>query len=390
MSNDQLFPMTVVDLTKQMIGFASVTPMDEGVQAFLMNLLTSNGFTCHPLAIGRDGRPVIQNFVAWHGHGHQHLAFNGHTDVADAKSLEGWTKTTPFEALEQDGYVYGRGAEDMKGGLAAAVMAAIGFVKQYPHHPGTISLLVTGDEETDGFDGTPWIAEWLLAQDMCPDACIIPEPVSIGGICRTLRHGSRGCYEAKIRIFGRGGHSADENISENPIYLVAPLLEFFRNVKLDNGHGPFQPTSVQVVSIQSGNMDKYNIIPGDLTFNLNVRYTDLHSTETLKAWLCDTCISLGLKYELIKSWSFSDAFVSEPGAFTELVQRTIKEILDVEASLSVFGGASDARVLSKICSTIEIGPTRDTLHKVDERVSVDELHKLQQVFEGIIARFLAT
>ncbi len=379
-----------VELTQRLIRCPSVTPKDEGAISVLIEELTRLGFRCQALAFGSGSSPLIQNLVAQIGDGSRpHFCFAAHTDVVAPKDDQAPWRFPPFSASIDNGRLYGRGAEDMKGGLACAI-AAVSRHLASRREPmaGTITFAVTGDEEGSGQNGMPKVVEWMAAHDLRPDGCILPEPSSRGTLGSTLKIGSRGCLDAVVVVDGIQGHTAYPADVLNPIHLLVPALTRISQAELDQGTDQFEPTSVQVVTVDVGNQS-HNVVPGRVTAVINIRFTDRHTPESLRAWLKSEFNRMGHPYQLTTTW-FNTPYLTSPGPFIDFVQRSVREVLGVEPRLITSGGASDARVLQGLCPTVELGLVHRTSHKVDEFVPVEELQRLTDVFTGLLDHWFSS
>jgi succinyl-diaminopimelate desuccinylase len=369
-------------LAQALIRARSVTPADGGAQAVLAAALERLGFTVHALRFG-----AIENLYARIGTVGPHLCFAGHTDVVPAG--DGWS-ADPFGAEVRDGVLYGRGACDMKGAIAAFVAAAdMHLASCPPGGPprGSISLLITGDEEGDAVDGTVKVLEWMRDHDEVPDFCVVGEPTNPGRLGEVIKIGRRGSLNARITVHGTQGHTAYPSRADNPCHrLVAALAELTAR-PIDDGSEHFEPTTLAVSSIDVGN-SATNVIPATATARLNIRFNDRHSGASLEAWLREVLGRHAPRHELVVSVS-GESFLTAPGPAVERLARAIEAATGVVPRLDTGGGTSDARFITHLCPVAEFGLVGATMHKADECVPVAELLMLAEAYRAVIGAFLA-
>jgi succinyl-diaminopimelate desuccinylase len=369
--------MDPLPLLQDLIRCPSVTPADAGAMAVLEAALEPLGFTCTRLRFGE-----IENLFARRGSEGPHLCFAGHTDVVPPGDLAGWT-ADPFGAEVQDGVVYGRGATDMKGGVAAWIAAIASLPRELP---GSLSLLITGDEEGPATDGTVKVLEWMQANGQIPDMCIVGEPTSKAVLGDTIKIGRRGSMNVAIAIHGVQGHTAYPQRADNPIHRLVRVLYTLTATPLDQGSEWFEATTLQVSSFDVGN-PATNVIPPVARARLNIRFNDLHSSVSLTQRIRDVLEAEGARYELDVSCS-GESFLTQPGDFVAALQTATRQAAGVEPKLDTGGGTSDARFIARYCPVAELGAVGATMHKSDESTPVEELRALSRLYAAVIAALL--
>ena len=396
----------VLQLAQALIGRPSVTPEDGGCQDLLTARLKAQGF-----AVTRLDAGGVRNFHAVRGEGEPCFAFAGHTDVVPPGDLGDW-RTPPFEPTVEDGCLYGRGAADMKGGLAAMIVAAERFLAKHPEPCGRLAFLVTSDEEGEAEFGTKHIVAQLGGRapqtggaegrtttgrrgdeqhwaggGRAPDYCIIGEPSSSGQLGDVARNGRRGSLNGSLRVRGVQGHVAYPHLARNPIHLAAPFLKDLTALALDQGNAHYPPSSLQVSNISAG-AGASNVIPGELRLDFNIRYSTEQTAAGLQKRIADLLDGHGLEGTL--RWRLSGApFLTPPGRLTEAVQQAVVEELDVRCRLSTSGGTSDGRFLAPLgCDVVELGPVNASIHKANECVAVVDLERLAKVYERVLELLL--
>jgi len=371
-----------VALLCDLIRCRSVTPDDAGCQEILTARLKALGFTCESLPFGE-----VDNFWARRGDDGPVLCFAGHTDVVPPGSEEEW-QSDPFEPECRDGLLYGRGAADMKSGLAAMVVALERFIDQHPNHKGSLAMLVTSDEEGRARDGTLKVIETLQQRDEQIDWCVLGEPSSHDELGDTVRIGRRGSLSGMLNIKGVQGHVAYPQLSDNPIGRFAPVLADLHTTQWDDGNEHFPPTSFQVVDIKSG-VGAPNVTPAELSARFNFRYSTVWNHETLKSRVHEVFDSHEIEYEL--DWHLSgEPFLTSPGQLTEAVCQVIKEETGLDTELSTGGGTSDGRFISPAgTDVIELGPVNASIHKVNEHIKLADLSRLTTMYQRIMELLLS-
>jgi succinyl-diaminopimelate desuccinylase len=374
-----------VELTRALIRRPSVTPRDEGALDLVQGALEPLGFACRRMPFGE-----VDNLYARWGSAGPNLCFAGHTDVVPPGDEAAWTYP-PFEARLEDGVLHGRGAADMKSGIAAFAAAAAGAIGRGEAR-GSLSLLITGDEEGIALDGTKRVVQALQAEGERIDHCIVGEPSSVAALGDVIKVGRRGSLNAAFLVEGRQGHVAYPERAANPVPVLIELLHRLQARRLDEGYPSFPPSNLEVTTFDVGNTAG-NVIPARASARLNVRFNPSHKGDDLVAWVeqeaCAVESASGLRIEVDASHS-GDAFLTEPGPFVELVLETAEEVLGRRPEPNTKGGTSDARFMRALCPVVELGLTGATIHQVDERVAVAEILQLQRLYGRIIARYFET
>ncbi|MBD3609125.1 MAG: succinyl-diaminopimelate desuccinylase [Gammaproteobacteria bacterium] len=370
-----------LQLAKELISRQSVTPEDAGCQPLMIERLKALGFNIEHLRFGE-----VDNFWARKGTEAPLLTFAGHTDVVPTGPLEKW-HSHPFEPEIRDGYLYGRGAADMKGSLAAMITACEQFISANPDHKGSIGFLITSDEEGPATNGTVKVVEHLEARNEKIDWCIVGEPSSTSEMGDVIKNGRRGSLGAKLVVKGIQGHIAYPHLADNPIHSAAPALAELSSITWDNGNEFFPPTSFQVSNINGGT-GATNVIPGEVEIIFNFRYSTEVTHELLQekveAILNKHCDN----YEI--EWNLSGKpFLTAEGALVEAASAAIKDVTGISTELSTSGGTSDGRFIAPTgAQVVELGPVNETIHKLNENVRADDLDKLSEVYTQIMKRLL--
>ena len=377
-----------VAILQDLIRCPSVTPQDHGALSVVENLLAGGGFTTHRLVFKDQDTPDIDNLFARIGTSGPHLCFAGHTDVVPVGNEAGWTNP-PFAAEIHNGQIYGRGATDMKGSVAAFAAAALDYVRENPKFKGSISFLITGDEEGPAINGTVKVLEWMKEFKHLPDHCLVGEPTCADALGDTIKIGRRGSLSFIVTVEGKQGHVAYPNKVSNPVAKLARFVDLISSTAIDNGNDHFDPSSLQVTTFDVGNTVT-NVVPAKAIAKFNIRFSTEHDYDSLRAWV-DAHIET-VKAELGGTWALTtnegaEAFTTEPGAFVGLVQDAVQEETGLLPKLSTSGGTSDARFVKDYCPVLEFGPTNATIHQVDERLSVEELQATTRIYAGIIETY---
>ncbi|WP_019832482.1 succinyl-diaminopimelate desuccinylase [Sphingomonas sp. PR090111-T3T-6A] len=370
-------PIDPVALTADLIRCASVTPADAGAQDVLTQALEAQGFTVHRFTSGEAPHGPVENLVAIRGHGTPHFAFAGHSDVVPAGS--GWTSGA-FEPAIRGDLLYGRGAVDMKGAIGAFIAAA----ERVQDHKGTISLLITGDEEGPAIHGTRAIIAWMAERGIRPDMILVGEPTSDARLGDTIKIGRRGSINAWIEVPGTQGHVAYPHLADNPVTRLVRILERLQSWRLDHGNAWFQPSNLEVTDVEVGNTAT-NVIPGSARARLNIRFNDEQKGHALEAEI-RRIVAEEAPRATVEAMISGEAFLTEPGALSTLVSDAIHEVVEITAQLSTTGGTSDARFLSQIAPTVEFGLPNATMHKLDEAAAVDDLRQLADIYEAVLRK----
>jgi succinyl-diaminopimelate desuccinylase len=369
-------------LAQALIRCRSVTPADGGAQSVLAAELERIGFTVTRLRFGEIENLFAERGPPACGSGTPHLCFAGHTDVVPSGPAEKW-RHDPFAGIVQNGVLTGRGAADMKGAIAAFVAAAA----DVDRNAGHISLLITGDEEGEAKDGTVKLLEWVKKAGKIPDFCIVGEPTSKVRLGDTVKIGRRGSLSARISVTGRQGHVAYPHLADNPIHHLVPALAAMAAHPLDTGTDWFEPSSLQITSVDVGNPAS-NVIPGEAVARLNIRFNDLHNAASLTDWLTRTLKGFAPRAELQVSCA-GEAFLTQRGAETAILVAAIEASTGITPKLDTGGGTSDARFIAACCPVAEFGLVGASMHQIDEAVPVTELRALTDSYKAVIESFFA-
>ena len=373
----------VIALTTALIAEKSISPDDKNCQQIIIERLASLGFTIEAVNIGQT-----KNLWAYHGDPNSKtLMFAGHTDVVPAGDESQW-QYPPFTAtIDKHGMLFGRGAADMKSGVAAMVCAAEDFVKNNPNHTGRVALLITSDEEADASDGTVKVVDMLINRQERVDYCIVGEPSSNEVLGDQIKNGRRGSLTANLVVHGVQGHVAYPHLADNPVHRFAPALHELVNTVWDHGNQYFPPTTMQVANINGGTGAE-NVIPADLKVQFNFRYSSELTDAMIKARVEQILQKYNLRYTL--NWRLSGhPFLTPQGDLTTAAISALKELTQVDAQLSTSGGTSDGRFIAKMgCQVIELGVLNKTIHKINENASCQDIIKLKQIFQRILEKLL--
>ena len=366
-----------LELAKSLISKPSITPDDHGCQAIMIDRLNKIGFEIHPLKFGD-----VDNFWALHGDSGPLFAFAGHTDVVPAGDENAWN-TKPFEPTIKDGYLYGRGAADMKGGLASMVTATEKFIKENPNHKGRIAFLITSDEEGVAVNGTVKVMDYLKANEQKIDYCLLGEPSSTSSTGDVIKNGRRGSLNGVLKINGKQGHVAYPHLAKNPIHLVSPALDDLCNQEWDNGNDYFPATSFQISNMHSGD-GVTNVIPGDAQVKFNFRYSTETNKENLQKKVHEILDLHNLDYSI--EWSHSGyPFLTPKGELVSACVEAIKKTKGIETKLSTSGGTSDGRFIAQEgTQVVELGPVNATIHQINESVLVQDLDDLSEIYYQVL------
>ena len=364
----------------------SVTPRDEGALAIVAEALEGLGFTCHQLAFG-DGSEEIHNLYARRGSGRPNLCFAGHTDVVPAGNREAWS-FDPFGAALRDGALCGRGAVDMKGAIAAFIGAARHYLdEQGSAFAGSISLLITGDEEGAAVNGTRKVLEWLAQRRETLDACLVGEPTSAQVLGDMIKIGRRGSLTGRLTAHGVQGHTAYPHLADNAAHRLVAMLHALTTAELDRGTAHFQPSTLQVSTIDIGNPAS-NVIPASAQAVFNIRFNDSWTSERLKRWIAERLDGVGGHYTLDIRVS-GESFLVPPGAIGDRLAEAIRRVTGRTPELSTTGGTSDARFIQAYCPVAEFGLVGLTMHQIDERVELSDLAALTEIYHVFLGLFFA-
>lgn len=379
-----------VSLTRDLIRCPSVTPRDAGALDVVERTLKATGFETHRLVFTEAGTPDVDNLFAKIGSGAPHLVFAGHTDVVPTGDVARWS-CEPFAAEIVDGKIIGRGASDMKGAIGAFIAATLAYIERHgAPEEGTISFLITGDEEGPSINGTVKMLDWARARGEKFDHAIVGEPTNVSALGDTIKIGRRGSLNGNIRVIGKQGHVAYPHRADNPVPTIARIVSALSTHEFDRGTAHFDRTNLEVSSIDVGN-PAVNVIPAEARAQFNVRFNDAWTLETLRerirAVVKEAAGEALVELEFAPSNAVS--FITHPGAFTELVSHAVKDVTGLTPELSTSGGTSDARFITRDCPVVEFGLTNETIHAIDEHARVADIDALAAVYLRILESYFA-
>lgn len=383
-------PRSAVDLARALLRCPSVTPVEGGALALLGDVLARAGFSVERPVFGQPGTPDVENLYARIGTASPVLVLAGHTDVVPPGDEARWTHP-PFSGEIVDGVLWGRGAVDMKGGIAAMVAAALDFVAERPDFRGSIAVLVTGDEEGPAINGTVKLLRWAHERGERFDACILGEPTNPERLGDMIKIGRRGSMSGTLVVRGKQGHVAYPHLAENPIDGLVRLLAGLKASPLDEGTEHFSASNLEITTVDVGNTAT-NVIPASAGAAFNVRFNDLWTPQTLQAEIrrrLDAAAGNVVRFEVSFEDTNAVAFLTPPNAFVGFVREAIEEETGIRPALSTTGGTSDARFIKDYCPVIEFGLVGQTMHQVDERVPVADLERLQGIYRRVYERYFA-
>jgi succinyl-diaminopimelate desuccinylase len=378
-----------LSIAQALIRCPSVTPVDAGALGVLETLLKQHGFVTHRVTFSEAGTADVDNLYARIGDAAPHITFAGHTDVVPAGDEAAWSHGA-FSGEVKDGFLYGRGAVDMKGGIACSAAAVLQYLADHGGKPkGSISFLITGDEEAASINGTVKLLKWVADRGETFDHCVLGEPSNQQEMGDCIKIGRRGSQSGTLYVDGLQGHVAYPHRASNPVPDISRLIVAISDEPLDHGSAQFQPSNLEFVSVDVGN-GAFNVIPGQARATFNIRYNDLHTQASLRE-LVETRLAKAagnrIKARIVWEPSNSNVFVTKPGAFTDLAVSAIEEVTGRKPDLSTTGGTSDARFIASYCPVIEFGLLGQTMHQVDERASVRDIETLTKVYRGILERY---
>ncbi|UPT87519.1 succinyl-diaminopimelate desuccinylase [Bradyrhizobium barranii subsp. apii] len=382
-----------LSIARDLIRCPSVTPADAGALGVLEKALNAAGFTCHRVTFSEPGTADVDNLYARIGTEGPHITFAGHTDVVPPGDENAWS-VGAFSGEVKDGFLHGRGAVDMKGGIACSVAAVLEHLAANGGTPradgkGSISFLITGDEEDVSINGTIKLLKWAAERGEKFDHCVLGEPSNVETLGDTIKVGRRGSQSGTLYVDGVQGHVAYPHRASNPVPDISRLIVAISDDPLDHGSAQFQASNLEFTSVDVGNKAN-NVIPGEARAKFNIRYNDNHTQASLRE-LVETRLTKAcgnrIKARIVWEPSNSNVFVTKPGPFTDLAVSAIEEVTGRKPELSTSGGTSDARFISSYCPVIEFGLVGQTMHQVDERVPVVDLERLTQVYRGILTRY---
>jgi succinyl-diaminopimelate desuccinylase len=370
-----------LELAQALIRRPSLTPEDAGCQAIMAERLSACGFSIETMQFSK-----VTNLWARRGESGPVLAFAGHTDVVPTGSLDAW-QSPPFEPEIRDGMLYGRGAADMKGSLAAMITAVEAFVAAHPAHKGSIAFLITSDEEGPATDGTVRVIETLQNRGENIDWCIVGEPSSTAKVGDIIKNGRRGSLSGELRIRGVQGHVAYPQLADNPVHRLAPVLAELCAIEWDQGDAFFPPSSMQITQLSTP-PGAENVIPGDAGCSFNLRYCPAQTADGIKQRIRDLLDAHGLQYELL--WRHSGApFITQPGVLLDAVSSAVQAVTGLTTEASTAGGTSDGRFIAPTgTEVVELGPVNASIHQINEHVSVADLDDLSRIYQGVLKNLL--
>ena len=384
-----------LSIARDLLRCASVTPTDAGALGVLESILAAAGFEVHRVTFGEPGTADVDNLYARIGTTAPHISFAGHTDVVPPGDESSWTHGA-FSGDVDQGYLYGRGAVDMKGGIACSVAAVLEYLLAHGGNPredgsGSISFLITGDEEDIAVNGTIKLLQWAAARGEKFDHCVLGEPSNVEELGDCIKIGRRGSQSGTLYVDGVQGHVAYPHRAANPVPDISRLITALSDEPLDHGSAQFQASHLEFTSVDVDNTAS-NVIPAQARARFNIRYNDLHTRTSLRALVEERVAKAAgnrIRAHVIWEPSNSDVFVTKPGAFTELAVTAIEEVTGRKPELSTSGGTSDARFISSYCPVIEFGLVGQTMHQIDERTPVADLEKLTRIYRRILDRYFA-
>ncbi len=379
-----------LQLAKELIKFPSITPSDAGVMKFLERKLKKLGFKTKILEFKEKDSKAVKNLYARIGNKSPNFLFAGHLDVVPPGNLNHWT-VDPFKPSIKKGHLIGRGANDMKSSIAAFVSAVSIFLNKNKKFNGSISFLITGDEEGDAINGTKKVVDYLKKKKEKINFCLVGEPTNPNKLGEMIKIGRRGSLTAKIKIIGIQGHVAYPHRANNPSTTIVKILNELKRIKFDKGTKNFQPTNLEITSININN-NTDNVIPGVAEATLNVRFNNKHSSKSIKKRLNKIIYKISKKNKSkfkIEYRVSGEAFLTKPNATTYMIQNVVKKITKIKPKLSTTGGTSDARFIKKISPCLEFGLVGRTMHKIDEAVSLSDLKKLTKIYSKILDKYFS-
>jgi succinyl-diaminopimelate desuccinylase len=382
-----------VSIARDLVRCPSVTPADAGALGVLERLLTAAGFEVHRVTFCEPGTPDIDNLYARIGTKAPHITFAGHTDVVPPGDETAWTHGA-FSGDIKDGFLYGRGAVDMKGGIACSIAAVLQYLADHGGKPredgaGSISFLITGDEEDISVNGTIKLLQWVAARGEKFDHCVLGEPSNVEVLGDTIKVGRRGSQSGTLYVDGVQGHVAYPHRASNPVPDISRLIVALSDEPLDHGSAQFQASNLEFTSVDVGNAAS-NVIPGQARAKFNIRFNDNHTQESLRKLVEERVAKATgnrIRARIVWEPSNSNVFVTKPGPFTDLATAAIEEVTGRKPELSTSGGTSDARFIASYCPVIEFGLVGQTMHQIDERTPVSDLEKLTKIYRGVLERY---
>ena len=377
-----------LQLSKDLISFPSVTPVDGGAINYLSNKLKKLGFKCKILEFKDKKHPPIKNLYARLGSKQPNLCYAGHTDVVPPGNINDWS-VNPFKPKVKNNRLIGRGANDMKSSIACFMSAVSQFLSKNKKINGSISFLITGDEEAEAVNGTKKVVDYIIKRKEKIDFCIVGEPTNPTKLGQMIKIGRRGSLSGKLEIYGTQGHVAYPHLSKNPINTLVSICSELKSKPLDKGNIHFQPSNLEFTSINVDNK-AHNVIPNRASTQFNIRYNNFHTSISLKKKITSLvksiCKKNGTKYK-IEYLASGDSFITKPGTTIQMARQIIKKITKINPVFSTTGGTSDARFIRKIAPCLEFGLVNKTMHKIDESVSISDLKKLTKIYKEILNKY---
>ena len=381
--------MNEIELTKSLINCQSVTPKNDGVLDFLENELSTIGFNCKRYKFSHDGTPDVDNLYAKFGNEEPNFCFGGHTDVVPVGDKSAWSYD-PFEGIVDNGTLYGRGSSDMKSAIAAFVCASRDFINK-AKFTGSISMLITNDEEGPAINGTKKVLEKIYSEGEKISSCLVGEPTSPKNIGEMIKIGRRGSLMAKINITGKQGHVAYPQWNLNPIQPLNKIIYDLNSLKLDEGTNEFPPSNIEFVNIDSSD-GATNMVPNNASAQLNIRFNTSHSANSLEKnikKIVEKNISNTSFVSELEFYCTAEPFLTQQGKFTDIVKRSVDDITGLKSEFSTTGGTSDARFFKDYCEVVEFGLVGETAHQVDENVNISDVSKLKNIYQSILENYFA-
>ena len=374
-----------IELTSELIQCKSITPKSEGSLDIIISYLEPLGFNCEKIDFG-EGIEKVENLYARFGTMEPNIAFAGHVDVVPTGDINNWS-INPFGGEVKEGKVWGRGAADMKSGIAAFIAAVSDFLKYNKNLKefGSISFIITSDEEGKAINGTKKVVDWLKGKSEIISGCIVGEPTNVTRMGDTLKIGRRGSFTGSLTVTGIQGHVGYPHLAENPINLLLKMLEPFSKIYLDEGTKDFQPSSIMITSIDVNN-DASNVIPGEVKAKFNIRFNTLHSASSLKSMLEKQFSDVTSNYKF-DFFCNAEPFLTNDDFLKTTLQKAIQKVVNINPEKSTSGGTSDARFISKICPVIEFGLVGKTMHKIDENVEVNDIINLTKIYNQFLFNY---
>ena len=374
-----------VDLAQRLIRCKSVTPSDDGALDALQDVLENLGFICHRRTFKDSASPPIDNLYARLGVNEPNFCFAGHTDVVPIGDPNKWT-VDPFGGEIINGKIFGRGATDMKSAIACFVAAVSDFIRERgKNFSGSLSLIITGDEEGPSINGTRKMLNWMKESGETINDCIVGEPTNPNNLGEMIKIGRRGSLSGWLTVYGTQGHAAYPHLADNPIPRILQIAKFMMEEKLDEGTEHFQPSSLQITSIDVGNKAT-NVIPAQAHLTFNIRFNDMHTGKSLMELVNRHCEEACEKFDL-KFHLSGEAFLTPPGKLSNLITAAVEKITGKKPTLSTSGGTSDARFIKDFCDVAEFGLISKTMHKLDEHAMIDDIRYLTKIYKSILDEY---